>query len=123
MRFCEGLNNSKLRFSYPHYLDGSNVTISVLIRGRQSKYSEREDNVEKEEIGDILSPSKKSQKPLEAEGSKNSVLLWNLQKEHLVVFFWGGRVVGRDKLCSETAIIFANVLLNTSYCRTCIIIS
>lgn len=90
MRFCEGLNNSKLRFSYPHYLEGSSVTISVLIRGRQSKYSEREDNVEKEGIGDILSPSKKSQKPLEAEGSKNSVLLWNLQKEHLVGFFFGG---------------------------------
>ena len=103
-----------MRFSYPDYLDGSNVTISVLIRGRQSKYSEREDNVKKEEIGDILPPFKKSQKPLEAEGSKNSVLMWNLQNEHLVVFFFGGVVVGGDKLCSETAIIFANVLLNTS---------
>ena len=107
-----------MRFSYPDYLDGSNVTISVLIRGRQSKYSEREDNVKKEEIGDILPPSKKSQKPLEAEGSKTSVLMWNLQNEHLVLcfffFFWRGGVVGGDKLCSETAIIFANVLLNTS---------
>ena len=104
-----------MRFSYPDYLDGSNVTISVLIRGRQSKYSEREDNVKKEEIGDILPPSKKSQKPLEAEGSKNSVLIWNLQNEHLVFyFFWRGGVVGGDKLCSETAIIFANVLLNTN---------
>lgn len=51
-----------------------------------------------EEIGDILSLSKEYQKPLEAEGREDSVLLWNLQKEqpNNILCFLGVQIMLRD---------------------------